>query len=104
MEGDNWDLDFEEGISSSKLAALDRDGSSGSSAEESEGAASDEDEDFHDANSHTIRASSSAASSQLLPVPMVPIVEDYSDLVGDDEADPFEGRVASLMVRSITSS
>ncbi|KAL8290145.1 hypothetical protein RQP46_003084 [Phenoliferia psychrophenolica] len=90
---DNWDLDFEEGISSSKLAALDRDGSS--NEEESDGNGSDEDDDFQDANSHTIRPST--ASSASLPVPMVPIVEDYSDLVGDDEADPFEGRVASLM-------
>lgn len=33
------------------------------------------------------------------PAPMAPIVEDYSDLVGEDDADPFEGRVASLQVR-----
>lgn len=93
---DNWDSDFEEGISSSKLAALDREG--GSSNDEDDGAGSDDD-DFQDANSHTIRPShSSAASTTSLPVPMVPIVEDYSDLVGDDEADPFAGRVASLRV------
>ncbi|KAK4699243.1 hypothetical protein P7C70_g7019, partial [Phenoliferia sp. Uapishka_3] len=92
-QDDNWDSDFEEGISSSKLAALDRDG--GSSTEEGE---EDEDEDeFGEGNASTIRPSHGlSASTTSLPALMTPIVEDYSDLLGEDDTDPFEGKVASL--------
>lgn len=104
-EDDNWDSDFEEGISISKIAgafvlassrarllirfaALDREPGDQSPAEDEDG------------NSDTIRPPPSALNSPAIrPAPMAPIVEDYSDLVGEDDADPFEGRVASLQVR-----
>ncbi|GAA5892422.1 hypothetical protein JCM5296_003594 [Sporobolomyces johnsonii] len=105
-EGDNWDSDFEEGISISKIAALkltlvnappalDRDSSDSS-------APSDEDAEPDDAESDsaTIRPAKKTASlgaaSKDKKEGMAPILEDYSDLVDDDERDPFEGKVASL--------
>ncbi|KAM0746355.1 kinase-like protein [Meredithblackwellia eburnea MCA 4105] len=122
-DDDNWDSDFEEGISSSKLAAMDRESSSGSAtegggggvggsrrggdgadseddddeesnAEDERGGDEEEEDDFQDANSHTIRPASRMSLNP--PTPPATEVEDYSDLVADDEADPFQGRVNSL--------
>ncbi|KAI5479767.1 STE/STE11/cdc15 protein kinase [Pseudohyphozyma bogoriensis] len=93
-ESDNWDLDFEEGISISKIAALDRE----SSPSEEDNDDEDEEDGFQDANA-TIRPSHLASPSPAPRPPpmeaMAPIVEDYSDLL-DEEEDAFEGRVAKL--------
>ncbi len=81
-EGDNWDLDFEEGISVSKINALERD------AEET----SPNDDDM------TIKPISRAQTPAPSPQPMTPIVEDHSDLVAENEADAFADKVASLNI------
>lgn len=91
-EGDNWDSDFEDDISVSKLAAaLDRDASESSSAPE-------EDED--DDQEGTIRPPKltvTATASTMTTSKMTPIVEDYSDMV-EEEDDVFKGRVERLRV------
>lgn len=84
-EDDNWDSDFEEGISISKIAALDREANDSSSPED----------EFQDANNDTIRPSN-VSSPAIRPAPMSAIVEDYSDLVGEDAGSRFEGSVARL--------
>lgn len=106
-QGDNWDDDFEGGISSSKIAALD-DSHTGSS---SEGEPDDGDDDDvrrppgsmgRDDNSATIKPLGAtkvpSPDRSKLAAGLGAIVEDYSDLVGDDQRDPFEGKVASLKV------
>ncbi|WAR53920.1 hypothetical protein PtB15_3B429 [Puccinia triticina] len=116
-QGDNWDDDFEGGISTSKIAALDEAHANSGSSESEE----DDDEDDSDESSQTRRMttrednsatikpggpgikSSSTSLSKSLPQTspaLGPIVEDYSDLVADDQRDPFEGKVASLKVHS----
>ncbi|PLW27115.1 hypothetical protein PCANC_23219 [Puccinia coronata f. sp. avenae] len=116
-QGDNWDDDFEGGISRSKIAALDEaHANSGSSESEEE----EEDMDSNEScrtrrmpaapredNTATIKPSGVGVKSPNLSKPssssnehsgLGAIVEDYSDLVGDDQRDPFEGKVASLKV------
>ncbi|CEQ42898.1 SPOSA6832_04772, partial [Sporobolomyces salmonicolor] len=88
-EGDNWDSDFEEGISISKIAALDRDSSDSS-------APSDEDAESNSATIRPAKKTASVGATTKDKEGMAPILEDYSDLVDDDERDPFEGKVASL--------
>jgi len=85
--GDNWDLDFEEGISVSKINALEREG-------EGEDASPNDDD-------RTIKPISRAQTPAPTPVPMTPIVEDHSDLVGEDEADAFADKVANLNVTNL---
>jgi hypothetical protein len=95
---DNWDEDFEEGISISKIAALDRDSSSGTSDEE--GKDDEEDDTFHDANAETIRPSHLIPPA-VRPKPLESIVEDYSDLVvGAEVENAFETRVAQLKLQN----
>lgn len=53
-------------------------------------------------DSATIRPSS-ILSGLFRSSPIIPVVEDYSDLVGEEEADPFAGRVEDLRV-SFTSA
>ncbi|GAA5841123.1 hypothetical protein JCM11251_008023 [Rhodosporidiobolus azoricus] len=111
MEGDNWDSDFEEGISMSKIAALDResstDPSSASEDESANQAVYQEDDDDHESNSITIKPTSKLASlskggttGRLAKSALAPVVEDYSDLVGDEEADPFERGVQNFQESS----
>nr|CRX79037.1 hypothetical protein ls5930a1_00083 [Leucosporidium scottii] len=90
-EGDNWDEDFEEGISMSKIAALDRADSSPSASSDSdpESDASDDEED----QDGTIRPSNLLSPlAKKPPTPMTPVVEDYSDLVEGDGEEGFEGK------------
>lgn len=97
-ENDNWDSDFEEGILKVEIAALEGT-PSWAGGEEDE----NYDEDFadgHSDNSETIRPG--AFSPQALRFPpakhMETVVEDYSDLLPQDEGLPFEQRVANLQV------
>uniref|UniRef100_A0A0K3CJ22 BY PROTMAP: gi/472584551/gb/EMS22137.1/ STE/STE11/cdc15 protein kinase [Rhodosporidium toruloides NP11] gi/647399342/emb/CDR43947.1/ RHTO0S08e08328g1_1 [Rhodosporidium toruloides] n=1 Tax=Rhodotorula toruloides TaxID=5286 RepID=A0A0K3CJ22_RHOTO len=109
---DNWDSDFEDGISISKIAALE--GSSSSSASESEGeggkkGVQDEDEEVEGGgsvtirpgrlNAATIRAGGSGGTKKAGQA-MPPIVEDYSDLVGDDEADALDLGVSRFKAKN----
>ncbi|MBW0466232.1 hypothetical protein O181_005947 [Austropuccinia psidii MF-1] len=109
-QGDNWDDDFEGGISTSKIAALDESHINNTSS----GSEEDDDTDEsmrtrkivanRDDNTATIRPADTAFKSPHLPDStnsnqgVIPVVEDYSDLVGDDQRDPFEGKVANLKV------
>jgi hypothetical protein len=111
-QGDNWDDDFEGGISTSKIAALDEaHANSGSSESEEDDDDDDSDESSQtrrlsnrDDNTATIKPSGTGIKSSTLSKSLQQasglgaIVEDYSDLVGDDQRDPFEGKVASLKV------
>ncbi|KAJ7037780.1 hypothetical protein C8F04DRAFT_1393450 [Mycena alexandri] len=91
---DNWDDDFEEGISLTKLQALEKTPAeadhTGSSAEE---------------NARTIRPQKSPAAKPPIPLAKPPpdemhgIVEDYSDLVGDDEGI-LESKVADFKMKN----
>ncbi|KAM6494311.1 hypothetical protein JOM56_010672, partial [Amanita muscaria] len=82
---DNWDDDFEEGISFSKLQALDR-------------TSVEEDKHEMEDNAQTIRANRSP-SQQTVPLVQPPssnigpILEDYSDIV---EGDELEHKVADF--------
>ncbi|KAI0049407.1 hypothetical protein FA95DRAFT_872344 [Auriscalpium vulgare] len=89
---DNWDDDFEEGISFSKLQALEK--------------TSLEDEKPEvDENAQTIRPNRSpgSATTNLLskspPVEIGPIVEDYSDL-GIDEDDEWQEKFADFKMKN----
>ncbi|KAA1064245.1 hypothetical protein PGTUg99_017141 [Puccinia graminis f. sp. tritici] len=111
-QGDNWDDDFEGGISTSKIAALDEaHANSGSSESEEDDDDDDSDESSQtrrltnrDDNTATIKPSGTGIKPANLSKSLQQasglgaIVEDYSDLVGDDQRDPFEGKVASLKV------
>jgi hypothetical protein len=108
-EDDNWDNDFEEGISVFKIAgpstflscqdysfltfqtALERD-------------PADQTREVDD-NSDTIRPTQANLPPRTPKADesMSPILEDdFSDLVGDE--DTFQGRVASLRVRAVISA
>ncbi|GAA5871422.1 hypothetical protein JCM8547_002661 [Rhodosporidiobolus lusitaniae] len=99
-EGDNWDSDFEEGISMSKIAALDRESTDPSSPSAGE---ADEEADEDKSNSLTIRPvkksgsfSGKGGTTGRAGVPsLAPVLEDYSDLMAEEEADPFDGKVQS---------
>lgn len=111
---DNWDSDFEDGISISKIAALE---GLSSSASESEGEGGkkgeqEEEEEVEGGGSVTIRPGRLSAATiragrsggaKKVGQAMPPIVEDYSDLVGDDEADALDLGVSRFKVRSFAS-
>ncbi|BGP31514.1 Protein kinase of the Mitotic Exit Network [Rhodotorula toruloides] len=108
---DNWDSDFEDGISISKIAALE--GSSSSSASESVGEDGkngvEQAEEVEGGgsvtirpdrlNAATIRAGGSGGTKKAGQA-MPPIVEDYSDLVGDDEADALDLGVSRFKAKN----
>ncbi|KAK7023029.1 cytokinesis protein sepH [Favolaschia claudopus] len=86
---DNWDDDFEEGISLTKLQALEK-----PSADENATTSSEE-------NAKTIRPNKSPAAKPPIPLAKPPseelngIEEDYSDLIGEDEG-LLESKVADF--------
>ncbi|KAJ7163077.1 hypothetical protein C8R46DRAFT_1281413 [Mycena filopes] len=92
---DNWDDDFEEGISLTKLQALEKTAAepdqTGSSAEE---------------NARTIRPQKSPAAKPPIPLAKPPpeemhgIVEDYSDLIGGDDEGILESKVADFKMKN----
>ncbi|KAI9507778.1 kinase-like protein [Russula earlei] len=90
---DNWDDDFEEGISFSKLQALEK-----STADE-------ERQPEHDDNAQTIRPtnrsprSAPGAVSKSPPRAMGPIIEDYSD-IGIDEDDEWHEKFADFKLKT----
>ncbi|KAJ7605514.1 hypothetical protein DFH06DRAFT_1067851 [Mycena polygramma] len=86
---DNWDDDFEEGISLTKLQALEKVDTTTSSAEE---------------NAKTIRPNKSPAPKAPIPLAKPPaeesIVEDYSDLVGGEDEGVLESKVADFKMKN----
>ncbi|VDB91802.1 unnamed protein product [Peniophora sp. CBMAI 1063] len=99
---DNWDDDFEEGISFSKLQALEKTAAEEDAKEkekrEREARREREDAD----NAKTIRPSRSpggAPSPSSRPRAITPIVEDYSDL-GDDGDDAWAERLQMFQQRN----
>ncbi|KAJ6466208.1 hypothetical protein C8R45DRAFT_483404 [Mycena sanguinolenta] len=92
-ETDNWDDDFEEGISLTKLQALEKPApdadATGSSAEE---------------NSKTIRPNKSPAPKPPIPLAKPPsdevIDEDYSDLIGGEDEGVLESKVADFKMKN----
>ncbi|KAF7297578.1 Cytokinesis protein sepH [Mycena kentingensis (nom. inval.)] len=88
---DNWDDDFEEGISLTKLQALEK------AAEENITTTSDE-------NAKTIRPNKSPAPKPPVPLAKAPseekIMEDYSDLVGGDEDGILESKVKDFKMKN----
>ncbi|KAF7365522.1 Cytokinesis protein sepH [Mycena venus] len=94
-ETDNWDDDFEEGISLTKLQALEKPAAdadaTGSSAEE---------------NARTIRPNKSPAAKPPIPLAKPPsdemheIVEDYSDLIGGEDEAVLESKVADFKMKN----
>ncbi|KAJ7766474.1 hypothetical protein DFH07DRAFT_1058607 [Mycena maculata] len=94
---DNWDDDFEEGISLTKLQALEK-----TAAEpEPEGADASAEE-----NARTIRPNKSPGAKPPLPLAKPPpeemhgIVEDYSDLVGGEDEGVLESKVADFKMKN----
>lgn len=89
---DNWDDDFEEGISLTKLHNLDK-------------SAAEEEKHEGDDNARTIRPLRSPSMSNKLalaappPADMTPIVEDYSDLAAEED-DVFQGKVADFKLKN----
>jgi hypothetical protein len=87
---DNWDDDFEEGISLTKLQGMDKT------------TAEDEKPDVDD-NARTIRPNRSPSTSQM-PLATAPsanigtIVEDYSDLAAEEDDDWLQDKVAGFKV------
>ncbi|KAJ7202878.1 hypothetical protein GGX14DRAFT_653362 [Mycena pura] len=92
---DNWDDDFEEGISLTKLQALEK-----SSAEPDTTTSSAEE------NAKTIRPNKSPAQKPPIPLAKPPaddmheIVEDYSDLVGGEDEAVLESKVADFKMKN----
>ncbi|GAA5904546.1 serine/threonine-protein kinase [Sporobolomyces salmoneus] len=94
-ESDNWDSDFEGGLSITKIEALDRETLVSDEAPQDD----DSDEDSNSTNSLTIRATPRKAS--ILPTAqkgLETVVEDYSDLVPEGQSDPFDTKVDSFKV------
>ncbi|KAF4617839.1 hypothetical protein D9613_005703 [Agrocybe pediades] len=93
---DNWDDDFEEGISFTKLQALEKNASD----------ASEEDKHEVEDNARTIRPNRSPAqhSAPLAQAPAAeiqPIVEDYSDLASTEEDEAWlEEKVADFKLKN----
>ncbi|KAI0292680.1 hypothetical protein B0F90DRAFT_1920254 [Multifurca ochricompacta] len=94
---DNWDDDFEEGISFSKLQALEK-----SSADE-------EKQPEHEDNAKTIRPTTNNRSPRSLPgvisksppKEMGPIIEDYSDLgIDEDNDDEWQEKFADFKLKT----
>ncbi|KAF8895111.1 hypothetical protein BD779DRAFT_1497502 [Infundibulicybe gibba] len=91
---DNWDDDFEEGISFTKLQALERTSLEDEAKQEAED------------NAQTIRPNRSPASkvtplAQSPPSDIKPIVEDYSDLATEEDEQWLENKVADFKVHDI---
>jgi hypothetical protein len=90
---DNWDDDFEEGISFTKLQALDSKNPS-------------ESDKLHDDNSRTIKATKSPIGSGPIPLAQapsseimdMPIIEDYSDMAEEGEEDEMESKILDFKV------
>lgn len=100
---DNWDDDFEGGISITKLQSLDK--SVSEDASEDEKPQLDEKHDEPD-NAKTIRPDAQSPSLRSLrkvtpSSEMSPIVEDYSDLAGEDDDDIIlQERVAKFKAKT----
>lgn len=90
---DNWDDDFEEGISFSKLQALEK-----TPAEEEKLEA--------DENAQTIRPNRSPPAKSPMPLSkppaetIGPIVEDYSDLAFDEDDDKLEEKLMDFKLKT----
>ncbi|KAH7913954.1 hypothetical protein BJ138DRAFT_1144840 [Hygrophoropsis aurantiaca] len=90
---DNWDDDFEEGISFTKLQALEKT------------AVEDEKQDGED-NGQTIRPNRSPAGPGTIPLAKAPsadigpIVEDYSDLATEEEEQLLQEKVADFKLKN----
>ncbi|KAF9221524.1 hypothetical protein BS17DRAFT_809903 [Gyrodon lividus] len=90
---DNWDDDFEDGPSFSKLQALER-------------TATEDDKPEVDDNAQTIRPSRSPGGSGAIPLAkapaadIVPIVEDYSDLAADEDDIILQEKVADFKMKN----
>ncbi|OSX57176.1 hypothetical protein POSPLADRAFT_1050231 [Postia placenta MAD-698-R-SB12] len=92
---DNWDDDFEEGISLTKLQALEK-----TSAEEEKLEVDD--------NAQTIRPTRSPAGLAIVPLPALTLpepdpvspVEDYSDIVFEDDDDKIQAKVADFKMKN----
>ncbi|KIK98973.1 hypothetical protein PAXRUDRAFT_30797 [Paxillus rubicundulus Ve08.2h10] len=90
---DNWDDDFEDGPSFSKLQALER-------------TATDDDKPEVDDNAQTIRPNRSPGGSGPIPLAkapaadIVPIVEDYSDLAADEDDIILQEKLADFKMRN----
>ncbi|KAF9525506.1 hypothetical protein CPB83DRAFT_859376 [Crepidotus variabilis] len=90
---DNWDDDFEEGISFTKLQALEK-------------TTLDEDKHELEDNARTIRPSAKSPGQQLIPLaqppsPSIePIVEDYSDIASEDDDGWLEEKVADFKMKT----
>ncbi|CUA68863.1 hypothetical protein RSOLAG22IIIB_03729 [Rhizoctonia solani] len=92
---DNWDDDFEGGISFTKLHALDK-------STDSNGAPSHSKSESEE-NGHTIRLTRSPGGKNAAlqnPAAMSTIIEDYSDLGGEDEDMQIERKVASFKMKN----
>ena len=94
-EDDNWDEDFEEGISVSKIAALDKDVENTGDTIATRSSGSDD-------NLGTIKPTRAVPKVAMNGKGMEAIPEDYSDLIADDNK-MFHGRIASLRVSSLAS-
>ncbi|KZV66238.1 hypothetical protein PENSPDRAFT_755870 [Peniophora sp. CONT] len=99
---DNWDDDFEEGISFSKLQALEKTAAEEDAKEKEREARREREREDAD-NAKTIRPSRSpggnASSPSSRPRAITPIVEDYSDL-GDDGDDAWAERLQMFQQRN----
>lgn len=88
-QDDNWDNDFEEGISFSRLHALDK-------------TIQEEEKTEVEDNAETIRPNRSPSLHNVplavAPANISPILEDYSDLAGDEDEIFFNGKVADFKV------
>ncbi|KAF8558280.1 kinase-like protein [Imleria badia] len=90
---DNWDDDFEDGPSFSKLQALDK-------------SAMEDDKPEVDDNAQTIRPNRSPAGPGTIPLArapapdIVPIVEDYSDLASEEDDIILQEKVADFKMKN----
>jgi hypothetical protein len=107
VETDNWDDDFEEGISFSKLqGALEGFGPASlakSSITALEKTAGEDEKPEGDWNAQTIRPITRTPSSSSMDLAaqkraMSPVIEDYSDLAGEDDEAHLMEKVADLKV------
>ncbi|KDQ62037.1 hypothetical protein JAAARDRAFT_189411 [Jaapia argillacea MUCL 33604] len=94
VQTDNWDDDFEEGISFSKLQALEK-----TSVE-------DDKPEVEDNNAQTIRPNRSPPTKQPMPLAkppselIGPIVEDYSDFLADEDEEELIEKVADFKMKN----
>ncbi|THH30590.1 hypothetical protein EUX98_g3597 [Antrodiella citrinella] len=93
-QDDNWDDDFEEGISLPKLQAMEK-------------TTAEEDRHESDDNAQTIRPIRSP-SGPTVPLPLAkapsptmgPIVEDYSDMVFDEDDDKLQEKLSDYKIKN----